>query len=225
MSDARIVRSQRHRLVGAVLAAALFGVALVLTGCAQPQTASVAVPSFAPLVQAVLPAVVNVSALQRPNKAALAEPDPDTGKARHAAAEGRLPRSTLDDMLRRFFDQQEKKGGPNLPGLALGSGFIIDPRGYVVTNNHVVENADTGDRYLPGQEPAHGEDHRPRRHDRSRAPEDRCRRTAALCALGRQRRGPGRRLGDGDRQPVRPRRHRQHRHRLGARPRHPRRPL
>ncbi len=142
MSDARIVRSQRHRLVGAVRAAALLGAAVGLTGCAQPQTASVAVPSFAPLVQAVLPAVVNVSALQRPSKAALAEPGPDTGRARHAAAEGRLPRSTLDDMLRRFFDQERKKGGPSLPGLALGSGFVIDPRGYVVTDDHVLENAD-----------------------------------------------------------------------------------
>jgi serine protease Do len=82
-----------------------------------------------------------VSAIQRPGKAAAAEPDEEEG-AKPAAADGHVPRATLDEMLRRFFDQEQKKHGPSLPGLALGSGFIIDPRGYVVTDDHVLENAD-----------------------------------------------------------------------------------
>ena len=58
------------------------------------------------------------------------------------AASG-LPSSALDELLRRFFDDQQRKAEPKLPGLALGSGFIIDPNGYVVTDDHVLENADS----------------------------------------------------------------------------------
>ena len=45
----------------------------------------------------------------------------------------------FDDFFERFF-------GENMPRdfkqPSLGSGFIIDPKGYVVTNNHVIEDAD-----------------------------------------------------------------------------------
>jgi serine protease Do len=61
-----------------------------------------------------------------------------------------FPNSPFDEFLRRFFDQQglENHGGPAMPKrhvgqrVALGSGFIIDPSGYIVTNNHVVGDAD-----------------------------------------------------------------------------------
>jgi serine protease Do len=126
-------------------AALLLGLTLALTGCTGvdgSRSKQVKMTSFAPLVQDVIPAVVNVSAVQKPAKAA-ADSDVfggvDPVKDSKANA---LPLSTLDQLLRKFFEEQERKGGPNLRGLALGSGFIIDPRGYIVTDNHVVENSD-----------------------------------------------------------------------------------
>ena len=74
--------------------------------------------SFAPIVQRVAPAVVNVYAAK--------------------VVENRNP--LFDDPLfRRFF------GTPDMPRdrvqRSLGSGVIVDPSGLVVTNNHVIEGA------------------------------------------------------------------------------------
>ncbi|HEX4554649.1 MAG TPA: trypsin-like peptidase domain-containing protein, partial [Xanthobacteraceae bacterium] len=75
--------------------------------------------SYAPIVKRVAPAVVNVYAAK--------------------VVENR--NSLLDDpIFRRFF------GNPGAPReqiqRSLGSGVVIDPSGFVVTNNHVIEGAD-----------------------------------------------------------------------------------
>ncbi|MDC0216086.1 Do family serine endopeptidase [Candidatus Pelagibacter sp.] len=47
------------------------------------------------------------------------------------------PGSPLEDMFKDFGTPQEKRSG------GLGSGFIIDEKGTVITNNHVIDGADT----------------------------------------------------------------------------------
>jgi serine protease Do len=49
--------------------------------------------------------------------------------------------SPFEDFFDDFFDDQEKQGVPRKVS-SLGSGFVIDPSGLIVTNNHVIEGAD-----------------------------------------------------------------------------------
>ncbi len=97
--------------------------------------------SFAPLVKRVLPAVVNISVTEKPAADEMSE-----------QSFGGSPSDPFDQFLRRFFEQHGGngqlmpfQGAPNDSGvkqIALGSGFIIDPSGYIVTNNHVIGQAE-----------------------------------------------------------------------------------
>ena len=102
--------------------------------------------SFAPLVKKVLPAVVNISVTEGQKASPMADQE-DEGDNQGQD----FRQSPFDEMLRRFFDQQGQnnpfqegpgdEGGGAVKRIALGSGFIIDAEGHIVTNKHVVGDA------------------------------------------------------------------------------------
>lgn len=107
-------------------------VVLVLFAFAQPASARGAPDSFADLAEALTVAVVNIATTQSIEAAPGPEAMPELP-----------PGSPFEDMFRDFFERQRRgeQGRPRRVQ-SLGSGFIIDPAGYVVTNNHVIKDAD-----------------------------------------------------------------------------------
>ena len=99
--------------------------------------------SFADLVEKLSPAVVNVSTTQKV-KAGSMVGSPFEGLPEE------FQNSPEFEPFRQFFDQFGKKHGAKPDKdegddhevYSLGSGFIIDASGYVITNNHVVDDAD-----------------------------------------------------------------------------------
>lgn len=95
--------------------------------------------SFADLAARLLPAVVNVSTTQTVREADAEEDDEDDQLPQ-------MPNFPQGSPFEKFFhDFMNRQTDPNAPPRrmqALGSGFIIDPTGYIVTNNHVIRKAD-----------------------------------------------------------------------------------
>jgi serine protease Do len=107
---------------------------IIVPQAAQPQA------GFADLVEAVKPAVVSILVE--------AEESPRDMQRRGGDFDFNFPDLPEGHPFRDFFDQFGGPGGPNggpeqAPRhfMAAGSGFVISADGYVVTNNHVVEDA------------------------------------------------------------------------------------
>ncbi|PYN34907.1 MAG: peptidase [Candidatus Rokuibacteriota bacterium] len=96
------------------------------------QTVMVQAPDWVRLSKEAKPAVVNVSA--KLNAEAQMQAPPQTQVP--PQFRGRPDERSFDDFFKRFFDE-----GSRRPVRAAGSGFVLNANGYIVTNNHVVENA------------------------------------------------------------------------------------
>jgi serine protease Do len=102
-----------------------------------PQSAAATPPSLTPfatlftrLAGQLVGTVVNIS-----TEAAAPADRPAQGAAQNSAG------TTLDEVFRDFFGDNGAPGAPSGQVASLGSGFIIDPSGLIVTNNHVIANA------------------------------------------------------------------------------------
>jgi serine protease Do len=113
-----------------VFSTALFG-ALLLAAAVAPASADArgTPDSFADLAEKLLPSVVNISTTQKVS-----------GRAEDVPQFDFPPGSPFRDFFDQF--QRKRRESPQRRGTSLGSGFIIDKTGFIVTNNHVIEGAD-----------------------------------------------------------------------------------
>lgn len=121
----QVEQNTRLRVLWLALLAFALLVAQTLVAFARPE-------SLAPLAEQISPSVVNITT--------------STVVEGRTGPRGIVPEgSPFEDFFREFQDRRRgPDGGPAEPrrSSALGSGFVISEDGFVVTNNHVIENAD-----------------------------------------------------------------------------------
>ncbi len=126
-----ILSDFRADFVGLAKGAALAAVTSFGLALAQPVWARDAPQSFADLVDKLMPTVVNITTTQNvPQQGPRLRDMPQLP-----------PGSPFEELFKEFFD---KRGGEEQKrrGTSLGSGFIIDGEGYIVTNTHVIQGAE-----------------------------------------------------------------------------------
>ena len=109
---------------------------------------------FSTIAKQVGPAVVNINTESLPKPAATNRRATPRNPHRPNGGNGddQQDNGNMQDFFNRFFGGQGGQGGggdDDEDGMggggerrALGSGYIVDPRGYIITNNHVVDKAD-----------------------------------------------------------------------------------
>ena len=116
----------RMARISAMITAVVLAAMVMMTAAAHARPAP---EGFADLAEKLLPSVVNISTTQ-------------TIESRGFEMPQLPPGSPFEDFFKEFFDRGQPNGKPQArKATSLGSGFIIDDN-HVVTNNHVIQDAD-----------------------------------------------------------------------------------
>jgi serine protease Do len=104
------------------------------------RTAKALSEAFGAVADFVRPSVVQIAVQKKMGKGRFQFPVPRGGQPGRPGQQS----PDFEEMLRRFFGpegmpQREQFGQP---GRGVGSGFVYDDKGHIVTNNHVVEDAE-----------------------------------------------------------------------------------
>ena len=134
--------------IAAVMGFGMIGISHPAHAQLASSTMSRAPLSFADIVDRVKGSVVSIHVVGggAPKVAQLPAPNPkSTPRGRQAQPFSGIPGLPEDHPLNEFFKNLPRgggeEGGNGMPTLAQGSGFVISEDGFVVTNNHVIENA------------------------------------------------------------------------------------
>jgi len=125
-NSSKLTTSSKYSKLSLVIGAALLSSTLALTSAPASanwpaQVDGHVMPSLAPMLEHATPAVVSISVI----------------------GTHKVPQQNVPDAFKFFFGNKDQNQAQQRPFRGLGSGVIIDSdKGYVVTNNHVIENAD-----------------------------------------------------------------------------------
>lgn len=97
--------------------------------------------TFSGIVTKVEPAVVNISTIQvvQPRAQVRRVPPGTPGVTPKPRGGGNDEDPDMQDFFNRFFDNPDQ--GQDQSERSLGSGIVVDPKGYILTNNHVIDQA------------------------------------------------------------------------------------